>query len=206
MSIFRRRRKRPISQTLRHYLWPKTGWVRSVKYVAYRLRRLKGSANSIAVGVAWGIAVSFTPFYFLHIGIAVVGSWFMGGSLLAAAIGTLFLNPLTFPFISLLTYSIGSYFLAPSASFEGMGVVSIGYIFDNLSASLEGMSFEGMGVVFIIGYIFDKFLEILMPFLLPMAVGGILVGIASWIVVFLSVRMLVSRYRELRIEKRRRKS
>ena len=132
-------------------------------------------------GVAWGIAVSFTPFYFLHIGLAVVGSWFMGGSLLAAAIGTLFLNPLTFPFISLLTYSIGSYFLAPSADFEDMGVVSIGYIFDN-------------------------FLEILMPFLLPMAVGGILVGIASWIVVFLSVRMLVSRYRVLRIEKRRKKS
>ena len=181
MSIFRRRRRRPISQTLRYYLWPRTGWVRSVRYVAYRLRRLRGSPDSIAVGVAWGVAVSFTPFYFLHIGLAVVGSWFMGGSLLAAAIGTLFLNPLTFPFISLLTYSIGSYFLALSASFEGMEVVSIGYIF-------------------------DKFLEILMPFLLPMAVGGILVGIASWILVFLSVRMLVSRYRELRIEKRRRKS
>ena len=200
MSIFRRRRKRPISQTLRHYLWPKTGWVRSVKYVAYRLRRLKGSANSIAVGVAWGIAVSFTPFYFLHIGIAIVGSWFMGGSLLAAAIGTLFLNPLTFPFISLLTYSIGSYFLDLSASFEGMGDVSIDHIFDNFSASFEGME------VVSIGYIFDTFLEILMPFLLPMAVGGILVGIASWILVFLSVRLLVSRYRELRIEKRRRKS
>ena len=200
MSIFRRRRRRPISQTLRYYLWPRTGWVRSVRYVAYRLRRLKGSPDSIAVGVAWGVAVSFTPFYFLHIGLAVVGSWFMGGSLLAAAIGTLFLNPLTFPFISLLTYSIGSYFLALSTSFEGMGDVSIGYIFDNFSASFEGME------VVSIGYIFDTFLEILMPFLLPMAVGGILVGIASWILVFLSVRMLVSRYRELRIEKRRRRS
>ena len=200
MSIFRRRRKRPISQTLRHYLWPKTGWVRSAKYVAYRLRRLTGSSDSIAVGVAWGVAVSFTPFYFLHIGLAIAGSWFMGGSLLAAAIGTLFLNPLTFPFISLLTYSIGSYFLAPSADFEGMGLVSIGYIFHSFSASFEGME------VVPIGYIFDKFLEILMPFLLPMAVGGILVGIASWIVVFLSVRMLVSRYRVLRIEKRRKKS
>ena len=200
MSIFQRRRRRPISQTLRYYLWPRTGWVRSVRYVAYRLRRLKGSPDSIAVGVAWGVAVSFTPFYFLHIGLAVVGSWFMGGSLLAAAIGTLFLNPLTFPFISLLTYSIGSYFLALSTSFEGMGDVSIGYIFDNFSASFQGME------VVSIGYIFDKFLEILMPFLLPMAVGGILVGIASWILVFLSVRMLVSRYRELRIEKRRRKS
>ena len=200
MSIFRRRRRRPISQTLRYYLWPRTGWVRSVRYVAYRLRRLRGSPDSIAVGVAWGVAVSFTPFYFLHIGLAVVGSWFMGGSLLAAAIGTLFLNPLTFPFISLLTYSIGSYFLALSTSFEGMGDVSLGYIFDSFSASFEGME------VVSLGYIFDKFLEILMPFLLPMAVGGILVGIASWILVFLSVRMLVSRYRELRIEKRRRKS
>ena len=200
MSIFQRRRRRPISQTLRYYLWPRTGWVRSVRYVAYRLRRLKGSPDSIAVGVAWGVAVSFTPFYFLHIGLAVVGSWFMGGSLLAAAIGTLFLNPLTFPFISLLTYSIGSYFLDLSASFGGMGYVSIDHIFDNFSASFEGME------VVSIGYIFDTFLEILMPFLLPMAVGGILVGIASWILVFLSVRMLVSRYRELRIEKRRRKS
>jgi len=200
MSIFRRRRRRPISETLRYYLWPRTGWIRSVRYVAYRLRRLKGSPDSIAVGVAWGVAVSFTPFYLLHIGLAVVGSWFMGGSLLAAAIGTLFLNPLTFPFISLLTYGIGSYFLAPSADFEGMGVVSIGYIFHSFSASFEGME------VVPIGYIFDKFLEILMPFLLPMAVGGILVGIVSWIVVFLSVRMLVSRYRELRIEKRRKKS
>jgi len=200
MSIFRRRRRRPVFETLRYYLWPRTGWVRSVRYVAYRLRRLKGSPDSIAVGVAWGVAVSFTPFYLLHIGLAVVGSWFMGGSLLAAAIGTLFLNPLTFPFISLLTYSIGSYFLAPSADFEDMGVVSIGYIFHSFSASFEGME------VVPIGYIFDKFLEILMPFLLPMAVGGILVGIASWIVVFLSVRMLVSRYRVLRIEKRRKKS
>ena len=200
MSIFRRRRRRPIFEILRYYLWPRTGWVRSVRYVAYRLRRLKGSPDSIAVGVAWGVAVSFTPFYLLHIGLAIVGSWFMGGSLLAAAIGTLFLNPLTFPFISLLTYSIGSYFLAPSADFEGMGLVSIGYIFHSFSASFEGME------VVPIGYIFDKFLEILMPFLLPMAVGGILVGIASWIVVFLSVRMLVSRYRVLRIEKRRKKS
>ena len=176
MSIFRRRRKRPISQTLRHYLWPKTGWVRSVKYVAYRLRRLKGSANSIAVGVAWGIAVSFTPFYFLHIGIAVAGSWFMGGSLLGAAIGTLVLNPLTFPLIGWLTYSIGSQFLSASPNFEGMAGLSMSYIVDNFS-------------------------EIVLPFLLPMALGGVLVGFVSWIIVFFIVRMLVSRYRGLHIRK-----
>ena len=130
--------------------------------------------------MAWGVAVSFTPFYFLHIGIAVVGSWFMGGSLLGAAIGTLVLNPLTFPLIGWLTYNIGSYFLSPNHDFAGMGGLSITYIAENFS-------------------------EIVMPFLLPMALGGILLGFVSWIIVFLVVRMLVSRYREIRIRKLKRK-
>jgi uncharacterized protein (DUF2062 family) len=105
----------------------------------------------------------------------------MGGSLLGAAIGTLVLNPLTFPLIGWLTYSIGSYFLSPSADFDGMGELSMTYIINNFS-------------------------EIVMPFLLPMALGGVLVGFVSWIGVFLIVRMLVSRYRELRIRKLKRKN
>ena len=181
MTIFRRKKKRDGWTVLRHFVWPATGWKRAIRYSAYRVRRIEGSANSIAVGVAWGVAVSFTPFYFLHIGIAVVGSWFMGGSLLGAAIGTLVLNPLTFPLIGWLTYSIGSYFLSPSADFDGMGELSMTYIINNFS-------------------------EIVMPFLLPMALGGVLVGFVSWIGVFLIVRMLVSRYRELRIRKLKRKN
>jgi uncharacterized protein (DUF2062 family) len=181
MSIFSRRKRRERWTALRYFIWPATGWKRAIKYSAYRVRRIDGSANSIAVGVAWGVAVSFTPFYFLHIGIAVAGSWFMGGSLLGAAIGTLVLNPLTFPLIGWLTYSIGSYFLASSTNFESMGELSMGYIVDNFS-------------------------EIVMPFLLPMALGGFLVAFVSWIIVFLIVRILVSRYRELRIQRFRRKN
>ena len=100
---------------------------------AYRVRRIDGSPSGVAVGVAWGVAVSFTPFYFLHIGIAVAGSWLMGGSLLAAAIGTLFLNPLTFPIISWLTYSVGNYFLPRSTDIQVEQVPSMSYIFDNFS-------------------------------------------------------------------------
>ena len=71
MTIFRRKKKRDGWTVLRHLIWPATGWKRAIRYSAYRVRRIEGSANSIAVGVAWGVAVSFTPFYFLHIGIAV---------------------------------------------------------------------------------------------------------------------------------------
>lgn len=174
MSIFRRRNKRNPWSLMRHLVWPAMGWKRVVKYGAYRVGRIDGSANSIAIGVAWGVAVSFTPFYFLHIGIAVLGSWLMGGSMLAAAIGTLFLNPLTFPFISWLTYTVGRFFFPPVPNLYEMGKISIPDIMDN-------------------------FYEIFMPLVLPMVFGGLVVGTLAWIVIFFVVRALVSRYRHIRL-------
>jgi len=179
MTIFRRKKRRNKWWLVRNSFWPATGWKRAFKYGAYRIRRMGGSANSIAIGVAWGVAVSFTPFYFLHIGLAVLGSWFMGGSLLAAAIGTLFLNPISFPFITWLTYNVGTYFFVSTIKIDSIEKLSIGYMVEN-------------------------FFDILMPYLIPMAVGGVLVGIIVWVFVFLVVRILVSRYRALRIEKLRR--
>lgn len=173
MSIFRRKQRLGKLASLRHFVWPHTGWRRALKYSAYRVRRIDGSPSGVAVGVAWGVAVSFTPFYFLHIGIAVIGSWLMGGSLLAAAIGTLFLNPLTFPIISWMTYRVGIYLLPQSSN--------------PLIEQAPSMS-----------YILKNFPEILAPYFLPMVLGGILLGIISWVLVFLVVRALISRYREHR--------
>jgi len=174
VSIFRRKQRLGKLAIVRHLVWPHTGWKRALKYGAYRIRRIDGSPSGVAVGVAWGVAVSFTPFYFLHIGIAVAGSWLMGGSLLAAAIGTLFLNPLTFPIISWMTYSVGTYFLPQSPALPAEQAPSMRYIFDN-------------------------FPEILAPYFLPMVLGGLLLSIISWFVVFLVVRELISRYRTHRM-------
>ena len=174
MSIFSRKQRLGKLAIIRHFVWPNTGWKRALKYGAYRVRRIDGSPSGVAIGVAWGVAVSFTPFYFLHIGIAVAGSWLMGGSLLAAAIGTLFLNPLTFPIISWLAYSVGDYFLPQSTDLQAEQVRSMSYIFDNFS-------------------------EILAPFFLPMVLGGFVLGVISWFIVFLVVRELVSRYRKHRV-------
>ena len=173
VSIFRRKERLGKLAILRHFVWPHTGWRRALKYSAYRVRRIDGSPSGIAIGVAWGVAVSFTPFYFLHIGIAVVGSWLMGGSLLAAAIGTLFLNPLTFPLITWLTYSVGNFFLPESPSLLPEQALSMRHLLDN-------------------------FHEILAPYFLPMVLGGLVLGIFSWFIVFLVVRELISRYREHR--------
>ena len=63
----------------------------------------------IAAGVAAGVFTSFTPFLGLHFVIAWAIAFAIGGNLLAAAIGTAFGNPITFPFIWGATYSTGCF-------------------------------------------------------------------------------------------------
>ena len=169
MSIFRRRRKRPILQSLRHFFWPKTGWGRAVRYVGYRLRRLKGSPNSIAIGFAWGVAVSFTPFIGAHFVLAALATWVMGGNLLASAVGTVVGNPWTFPVIWLLSFKLGSYLFGLNPLVEIPEDLTMVYIFDSPSMVL-----------------------------LPMAVGGVLLGAVAWVGTFWTVRRMVDRYRRMR--------
>ena len=64
-----------------------------------RLKKLPGTPRSIAIGVACGVAVSFTPFLGFHMAIAAGSAWLFGGSIIASAIGTLIGNPWTFPII-----------------------------------------------------------------------------------------------------------
>ena len=169
MSIFRRRRRRPISQTLQHFLWPKTGWGRAARYVGYRLRRLKGSPNSIAIGFAWGVAVSFTPFIGAHFVLAAIATWAMGGNLLASAVGTVVGNPWTFPVIWLLSFKLGAFLIGLSPRIAIPEELTMVYIFDSPSMVL-----------------------------LPMAIGGTLLGAVAWVGTFWSVRRMVDRYRRIR--------
>ena len=71
---------------------------------------MNGSPHELALGLATGLALSFTPFIGLHALLAILISWIIGGSMAAAIIGTLFGNPWTFPFIWILTYEIGQFF------------------------------------------------------------------------------------------------
>ena len=169
MSIFRRRQRRPISQRLQYFLWPKTGWSRAVRYVGYRLRRLKGSPNSIAIGFAWGVAVSFTPFIGVHFVLAALATWVMGGNLLASAVGTVVGNPWTFPVIWLLSFKLGGFLIGLNPRVNIPDELTMIYIFDSPSMVL-----------------------------LPMAIGGTVLGAVAWLATFWSVRRMVDRYHRIR--------
>lgn len=107
MVVFARRTRLSLLVRARDLIWPRIGFRRAIRYVAHRVARLPGSPHAIAGGLAWGIAISFTPLLGLHIFLGGLGAWLTRGSILAAAIGTAAGNPWTFPFIWALVYEIG---------------------------------------------------------------------------------------------------
>ena len=83
---------------------------RYLKLLKHKLFRIKDFPESVAIGLAWGAAVSFTPLLGLHLVICYSGTWLMRGNLIAATVGTVVGNPWTFPFFFYLDYKLGILF------------------------------------------------------------------------------------------------
>lgn len=109
--------------------------------MALRILRLSSSPHSIAIGVAAGAASSFTPFFGLHIIIAVALASVFSGNLLAAAITTALANPVTIPMILTASYELGTVIIGPQASGPATGA--------DVAHMVEHLEFSGLwGPVF----------------------------------------------------------
>tara|TARA_B100000035_G_C21011210_1_gene559704 strand:+ start:850 stop:1299 length:450 start_codon:yes stop_codon:yes gene_type:complete len=82
--------------------------LRFIKLQKHKIIKIKDFPESVAVGMAWGAAVSFTPLLGFHLIICYLGTWLMRGNLIAATVGTIVGNPWTFPLIFYLDYQIGT--------------------------------------------------------------------------------------------------
>ena len=82
--------------------------LRIIKLQKYKITKIKDFPESVALGIAWGAAVSFTPLLGFHLIICYLGTWLMKGNLIAATVGTIIGNPWTFPIIFYLDYKIGT--------------------------------------------------------------------------------------------------
>lgn len=172
--MFKRRENRSIFSSARHMLWPKTGWARAWQYAAKRVIRIKATPHAIAIGCAMGVFASFTPFVGLHSAIAIGLAWILGGSLIAAFIGTFVGNPFTFPLIWATTLRLGNWILdAPSRHPPDL---------------TEG--------------IFQRSFDVIWPLIKPMAVGGLPIGLLAALAAYIPVRYIVSTYQERRAIKR----
>ena len=62
--------------------------LRIIKLQRYKITKIKDFPESVAVGMAWGAAVSFTPFIGFHILIGALLAWIVRANIVASAIAS----------------------------------------------------------------------------------------------------------------------
>ena len=117
--LFKRREAESFLERMRVHMWPRRSWSRSSRYVVYRLRRLSDTPHAVALGFAAGVFSAFTPFIGTHLVMAMLIAWIIGGSIVAAVLGTFLGNPLTYPLIWYVTYHVGNFMLGGEAKATG---------------------------------------------------------------------------------------
>ncbi len=190
--MFRSREKKSALFHLRNFFWPRSGWTRSTAYLAHRIGRLPGTPYSIAAGLAFGAAASFTPFVGLHFVLAAILAWIFRANIIASAIGTAVGNPWTFPFIW-----PGIFFLGKMLGAGGTDVLpdstAFAMLFGNIIEAMLAFDIVFLG-------------EVAWPVIFPMLVGGIPSAVAVWFAFYLLTRPLIEKYQQRRVLRRKRKA
>lgn len=186
--MFRRREKLPWYLRLRYWLWPRRGWKRAIAFYWHRLKRIPGTPESIAAGFACGLACAFSPLIGTHTILAVLLAWGMGGSIIAALIGTLVINPWTAPPVWYANYKVGVWIL-PGEDGALAGINEFLAMFGALTRS--ALALDG-----------DLFMRAVWPVLRPMLVGSIPLGIIAGFVAYFALAPVLRQVQESRAQKR----
>ncbi len=130
------------------------------KLQKYKLIRIKDFPESVAIGLSWGVAVSFTPLLGFHLIICYLGTWIMRGNIIAATVGTIIGNPWTFPIIFFVDYKIGTLFFFKEMYFYEF---KINFFIDNFEElfypTLVGSIPLAIAVWFCTYYLMKKYLH-----------------------------------------------
>ena len=169
--LFKRRETETLLARVRVHLWPRRSWTRSSPYVVYRLRRLSDTPHSVALGFAAGVFSALSPYLGTHMVMAALIAWAIGGSVVAALLGTFVGNPLTYPLFWYSTYQVGNLMLGEPGERQ------------NIDLS---------------GGIFQSSLDQLWPILKPMTLGCVPVGLALAGLSYILVKPMVEAYKHRR--------
>lgn len=175
--MFKRRNRRSRLELIRTLVWPARGFGRLFSYILQRVKRMSGTPTSIAIGAAWGVSVSFSPFIGLHLLLGMMLAFVTRGNMLACLFGTLVGNPWTFPLFFYLEYQLGSgviWFATGETSQMASSMQAfIGMFLANPAATI--------GILFA-----------------PILVGCLIFGIIAWFATFGFVYWAVKGWREHR--------
>lgn len=195
--MFQRRIPQTTLQKTRQTLWPKMGWWRLLKYYRARITRLSSTAESIAINLAGGSAMSLTPFFFIHVFGAMGFAWLIGArvNFVAAMVGTFVGNPWTFPFFLYAEHALGNWVL----KFFGTAETNDSEHISNTITDQQNESFWSM-----LNFFWHNFTDIFVP----MAIGGSILAIISFPLYYFFYLYLVrgaQRARKLRMKRKQKK-
>ena len=144
---------------------------RFISYYKLKLARLPASPHAIASGFACGSMVSFTPLLGLHFLLAIVFAYIIRGNYVAALLGTIVGNPITFPFIWGLIYKVGAFVTSTKQK--------------ELNHEIN----------------FDMIVSQTYEIFLPMLLGGAILAIPVWLTTYLLTHSFVSSYKKSKLKK-----
>ena len=151
-----------------------TKLTRFIFYYKLKLARLPASPHAVASGFACGSMVSFTPLLGLHFILAIVFAYLMRGNIVAALLGTIVGNPVTFPFIWGLIYKVGTY------------VTTTQHV--NISYKIN----------------FDMIINQTYEIFFPMLLGGIIIAPLVWLITYFIIYSFISSYKRRKNKSERR--
>ena len=193
---FGRRNKTTIFLFIKNNIKILFSFTRTKKYIFLNLKRMKGSPHEIALGLACGIAISFTPFLGLHALLAITFAWVLRGSMAAALIGTLFGNPWTFPFIWYLSYEIGKLFILDSSNLNAQ------YLFPSLKDEMFILFILVKNIFLTTDYTLIKNNFNSLKFIPTMALGSIPMIFVSWFLSYFVFESIIHSYKKKLLRKK----
>ncbi|WP_208541094.1 MULTISPECIES: DUF2062 domain-containing protein [Bartonella] len=179
--LFHHRKLVDFGERIRLWFWSR----RSFCYMRKRILRISETPHKVALGLAIGIFSACSPFFGLHIILALFFSWILRGNFTAAIIGTVFSNPLTFLPIVMIDYKIGYLFLSLFGNVGKISLSQIRTIFSNLTFSKVWVIFENT---------WDSIM-------LPMILGGVLLGFVFGGLSYIGVYKAIGRFQQKRYQK-----
>ena len=193
---FGRRKKTDIFLLFKNSIKFLFSFKRTKKYILVNLKRMKGSSHEIAIGLACGISISFTPFLGLHALLALTLAWALRASMAAALIGTLFGNPWTFPFIWYFSYEIGKLFILENSSLSSQ------YLLPSLKHEMIVLFILVKNIFLTTDYGLIKESFNTLNFIPTMALGSIPLVLISWFFSYFIFEGIINSYKKKLLKKK----